>query len=164
MKFASGDLQGPASSESVILQERGPRLQEPWGQTTSCWERKGCDGQAQPHFQCITANEPHFPMKREVGVGRVGSGLNLTQELNSPGGGMFLCYFLAKPKGGTKARPPAQVRGSSGHLPSWAHEFSEVEGERMGALADPAPTKCQASQHRFISGQPHENPGRKESP
>lgn len=62
------------------------------------------------------------------------------------GGGMFLCYFLAKPKGGTEARPSSQVRGRSGHLPSWVHEFSQVEGEGLGAGAAPAPTMCQASQ------------------
>lgn len=84
-------------------------------------------------------------MNRE-GVMGVGSGLSLTQQLTSPQERMFLCHFLAKPKGGTKTRPPSQVRGRSGQLPSWALEVSYVEGERMGERADPAPNLCQASQ------------------
>ena len=76
----------------------------------------------------------------------MGSGLSLTQQLTSPRGRMFLCHFLAKAKGGTKTRPPSQVRGSSGQSPSWALEVSYVKGERMGVRADPAPNLCQASQ------------------
>lgn len=77
---------------------------------------------------------------------RGGSGLNLTQELTSLVGRHVSLPPCCQAQRRHQSQPSSSKRGGSGHSPSWAHEFSQVEGEGMRMHADPAPTICQASQ------------------
>lgn len=111
VRAAPKDLQGPGSSESVSFQERGPspgsrnRGTEP----PAAGRGEGVLGRLSFIPSRQITNEPHFPTRRER---QVGWGVAQTSPRSLPlqWAGMFLCHLLAKPKGGTKARPPSLAR------------------------------------------------------